>query len=298
MFKVAKYGQVRGTTLETQDWSKNRANSRVEHDILVSWKDQNVSKAVSLAMIDIAHKKRVDMDSGKGVLYAESAQTHGRSRKLTTGDLAGIQSRITEETRAEDPNNIINGEVAQHTAGKVPVLDSQVMEKIIIDPAILNFIASINRKMTPREMDDLREQILQSAEDHGVMIQQSNAANPNQNITNDLLWESVANYIKGASMKTINYGKTRGSVIIEGAKNHAYKFEQYKFNSKISGQRRGNIQNPDLYVPESTKYDNEYGKEVQANKMVGVMGTKYMRRFMDRDRYETDLVDTTARTKM
>ncbi len=84
---------------------------------------------------------------------------------------------------------------------------------------------------------------------------------------------------------------------MEGPKNQAtFNFEQYKSNSKISGQRRGNIQNPNMYIPDVVDYDNEYGREVQAAKLVGKMGSKYMRHFMDTENNENKLCDITAKT--
>lgn len=298
-FKIAKYGLIRNNApLSTQDWSKNRANARVEHDILVSWKDQTASKALSLKMIDMMNKKKNDMETGEGAIYAEATETqNGRSRKITPADLIKIQ-RDVDESRAYDPNTILGGEQSQHTRGLMPSLDSQKAKKVIIDPVIMDFMASINRKMSPRERDDLREQILQSNENYGILLQQKNrGANPKLEVNNELLWNSCANYEKGKSMKAANYGRVARNSFIEGAKNqNAYNFEQYKRDSKSQGQRRGNIQNPDLYAFDAVDFDNEYGREIQGAKLVGVMGSKYTNHLIDREKSANELMDITALT--
>jgi hypothetical protein len=293
-FQVAKYGQIRSNApLSTQDWSKNRANARLEHDVLLSWKDQNVSKQLTLKMIDMARKKYNDIESGKTVLFSQSKDSQmSRSKKLSSNDLVGVKSQ-TDETRAPDPNSLLYSEQAPYKMAH-PTLDNKKMDKVIIDPFIVDYMSSINRKMAPREMDDLRENIEQSGESHGVLIEQKNKmCNPQIDVNNELLWESEANYEKGRSMNVANYSKIAANTFINPRNQDNIDYEKYTKNSKITGQRRGQLLN-NMYNMEVVDYDNAYGKEVNAVKQIGNMGTKYVRHFIDKGDIEYNMGDITA----
>ncbi len=283
IFQIAKYGQIRGNALlSTQNWAKNRSNARVEHDVMLSWKDQTITKALSMKMIDMARKKYNDIETGKTVLLSEGKESQiDRNKKLSARDLSGLQSRPTDEARAPDAHDLLKSE-RQPNKNMAPTLDSQKQEKIIIDPYIIEFMGAVNRKMAPREMDDLREQIEQSGEYHGVLVEQNNKIfNPNVDMNNELLWQSEANYIKGTSMNVANYSKIAANTYINGGDQYNAGFERFHRNSKESNQRRGNLLNG-MYTMDVLEYDNEYGDEINAVKQIGKMGNKYMRQFMDK----------------
>lgn len=295
VFKVAKYGQIRSNApLEVQNWAKNRSNARVEHDVFLSWKDQNIPKTLSLKMIDMARKKYSDMESGRTVLLSQSKDNQiTRSRKLTAKDLSGIQSRETDETRAPDSHSLLKAEQSPYKVMQ-PVLDSTKMDKIIIDPLIIEQMCSINRKMASRDMDDLRDSIVQSNESYGIFMEQSNSKhNPNVEMNNEILWESEANYEKGRSMCIANYSKIAANTIITANNPNDVDFERYKRNSKTNNQRRGRLTN-DLYNMDVVDYDNKYGSEVDKVKQVGKMGSKYVRHFIDGGDRDSDMVDITS----
>ncbi len=293
-FKVAKYGQIRGNApLSTQDWSKNRGNARLEHDVLLSWKDQNVSKQLTLKMIDMAQKKYNDIEAGKSVLLSQSQDTQTRSKKLTSRDLVEIKSSITE-SRDSAPNVLLNDE-RKNRAGVQQIMDSNKMEKIIIDPIIIDQMCSINRKMGPREQDDLRESIEQSNENYGILIEQSNNTSLYGDSNNEMLWESEANYERGTSMSVANYSKLATSTFVNSKSGDGTDFEQYTKNSKQTDQRRGRLTN-ELYNLNAIDYDTSYGKEMSSAKQVGVLGSKYMRQFMDKENTENQMGDLTAAT--
>ena len=298
IFKIAKYGQLRvNAPLSTQNWNKNRLNSRVEHDVVLAWQGANVPKSITLKMIDMARKKQRDVDAGKTVLLSEGKDSQVRSRKLSAKDLSGINSRPTDETRAESANEILKAERAPHK-GSHPILDSNLQAKVVIDPYIIQFMGSFNRKMAPREIDDLRDQIEQSALSHGVLVEQKNQAAAAKDSNNELLWQSEANFVKGKSMKVANYSKLAANVYITNCGQQNADFERYHKNSKTSNQRVGKLYN-NMYNMETLDYDNEYRAEVDAVKQVGKMGTKYMRQFMDKGDIENSAMSgITARNSV
>lgn len=290
-FQVAKYGQMRNNAkLDDQDWSKNRANARVEHDILLSWKDQTVSKALTLKMIDIAKKKSADIENGKNISFEEGLDSQVRSVKLTPADLCGIQAHDSKMSQDDAAHTMLYGDQVSHRKGShiIHNPDSNLMAKTVIDPFILDFMSSINRKMSPREIDDLRNQIIQSDEYHGILIRQKNRK-CNQKIknNNELLWNSVANFEKGTSMNIANYSRLTK---IRNANKNEYDYENYKTSQKISTQKKRLLTN-DMYMPDAVKYDNAYGDERTGTKLCGALGAKYMNNFHEREDIEYNNLD-------
>lgn len=296
MFHVAKYGMMRGQNTNV-DTVKNRSNAHVAHDMAVSYRDQNVSKTLSLKMIDLAKQKQMGMDSGRDLQLGSSTQTQQRTQKITTADMAGMAVRDTDESQETTAHGQLAGEQTQHVTGAMTMqLDSDRVGKTIVDPFIIEYMASVNRKMTPREVDDLRSSVLQSVECNGLMVQQSNKKY-NNDYNNELLWQSGANFERGSSMKTANYKKLKPLPL---AKNqNDYDFEAYKRSQKTQGQRRGNVQNPDLYNMDVLEYDQEQcmGNEVTGTKQVGRRGSKYMTGYLDKENNSNNMMsDITART--
>jgi hypothetical protein len=245
-------------------------------------------------MIDMARKKYSDMETGKTVLLSQSMDSQmARKKKLTPADLIEIKSRAIE-SQAIDPNVLLRGE-SKNQKSRAPVLDSQKMEKLIIDPIIVEQMCSMNRKMAPRDQDDLRESIQQSSEDTGILIEQINKSCDTTEIKNEMLWESEANYEKGTSMKVANYARLASATFINSNAGDGADFEQYTRNSKTNAQRRGHLTNT-LYNFDAVDYDTSYGKEVNTVKQVGAMGTKYVRNFMDWENVENKLGDITVAT--
>jgi len=278
-FQIAKYGQVKKVAnRKDHNYNKNRSNAYVEHDILVSWKDQNVSKSLGLKMIDLARKKENTLKFGDAFEFGKSEDNKLRKRKLTPDDLSGIQARQTEETQADTANVVLNGTqtnvLSRKTAG-----DLKRKDKGLVDMYIINYMANNNRRLTTKVLDDLRSEILQSSAFVSLLLDQKNKMSSKAEIKNELLWDSVANFERGKSMNMQNYS----SLVHErGAKNqNNIDYEDYKTDQKLSEQRRGNIDNPTQYIFDSTEFDNEAGMEAVGTKLIGGMGSKYMRNHID-----------------
>ena len=297
-FKTAQYGQVRTVgNPNKQNVLKNRSNTYIEHDVLVSWKDQNVPKSVSIKMIDIAKQKKRDMDAAGNIEFNQSQQfQNGRARKVTLSDLIGVR-QAAKESQGQTAHNALRGEQSSHVTGAMmkPHLDSNKIAKVVIDPVIVTYMASVNRNFTKQRTDDLREKVLQSSEFTGLLVNQSNKSASNVEITNKLLWESIANYDKGVSMKVTNYSQLTGG--IRPKDQNMLAFEAYKQSQKTSGQKHGILRPSDMYTMESVDYDQDYNSpEITDVKLCGPMKGKRMRKFMDRgDTDNTELSDVTAR---
>lgn len=292
-FKIAQYGQIRRPkNMKDSDWTKNRSNAIIDNDTPISFADQNLPKSVALKMIDLSKKRYSDMLNGKNIAFEESKNQKIRNqKKITPSDLNAMERNDTHTTQATAAHAIINGDRSQHITGAMlkPQLDSNRMKKVDVSPIIAKYMASTNRKMTTEKQDDLRDQIIQSATFNGILNSQSNKTANQQDVKNELLWESIANFEKGRSMKVANYGRTAASTMVRGPKNHDIDWEEYKKEQKMSGQRRGNIQNPDMYNMDVIMYDNDAGMEAVGTKLIGSMGSKYTRTYLDKGdtEYET-----------
>ena len=298
-FKIAKYGQLRPLApLSTQNWSKNRSNTKLDHDILVSWKDQVVPKSLMLKMIDLSKQKYNEMESGKNVLFGEDTTQDVRSRKLTPRDLAGIQAQNSVESQDETSSSSINSNNVSHISGRTLIHNpnDKKIEKAVIDPDIIEQILSINRKMAPRDMDDLRDHIEQSDEEKGIMIEEKNATSRGLDRLNELLWSVNAEYDKGESMKIANYGRLAKNTIVSRSNQCDTVTDQITTNSKILGQRKSRLAPSTMYNMNTVEYDTQYGPERLNAKLVGPMGSKYMRKYLDSD-LRHDMADISASSR-
>lgn len=277
-FQIAKYGQIRSVApLETQNWNKNRMNAKIDHDIMLSWKDQQVPQTIVIKMADMANRKRQEIDSGKTTYLHESQDNQfERSRKLTPQDLIQIKL-FGDESRGEDAHTAING-IARNLKQGRPQLDKNRGVKVIIDPSIVDFMSSVNRKMQKHEFNDLREDVEQSGEISNLLIEGTNIS-ANKDYDTGMLWESKHTDFKDDSQKIANYAKLAYKL---ESNMQTVDFEQFTKRSKESNQRTF-TQTNDLYGAEVVDYDNTFGKDIESAKLIGHMGNKYMRRLMDYD---------------
>lgn len=220
------------------------------------------------------------IESGKHVILGESEKTQVRTRRLTPKDLNEI-TVVDNAQLFEDPN----GEMKSR--GKInPYRLDNDPTKSIVDPFIMEFVANINRKMTKREMDDLRDQIIQSGEYNDVLIEQKNKeCNVKLDVNNELLWESVANYEKGSSVKIANYKRIAQNTSLQSTKKCSSEFDQILKSQKTNAQRKRAELN-DLYNMDCLEYDSKYGEEHATAKLGGILGSKYTNKYIDRDNEE------------
>ena len=284
VFQIAKYGQIRSNApLSEQKWSKNRSNTFLDHDVLLSWQDQNIPKSLSIKMIDMSKKKYNDIENGKSAIFSEGrASQTCRTRKLNANDLSGMSSRESDETRMKDPNDLLRSERINYE-NIAPMFDDKLHDKSIIDPTIVEYIGAVNRKMAPYEMKDLREKIEQTNIKQGFLIQQKNKKCNEKKSNNETYWLSDANYNKGVSIKIANYAKISSKLQTEGGNQNNTDFERYYKKSKLNDQRRGKLLNT-MYNMDVLDYDNEYGEEINRVQTLGHMGSKYTRKLVDNDK--------------
>jgi hypothetical protein len=293
-FKVSHYSKVRKHMTKT-DLTKNRANAKVEHDILVSVQDQVVPKSVSLKMIDFSRKRYNDIKSGSHVTLGESLYDRTRSKKLNVEDIYKIQQKATV-SQEDTANALLHSENVSHMTGRNVLHNansSNLMRKTVTNPTIVENMSSINRKMSSRERKDLREHMTQSDEYKDITeVGKNKNTNSKLKVSNKSLWKSNSDFDKGKSMNVANYSKLAKLVQIQNPKDHNhYDFEKYNTEQKTTGQRKKNMKNPELEHMKTTEVDNEFGDEVNADQSIGFMGSKDMRTYHEREEYDYNNLD-------
>ena len=293
-FKVAKYGKKNPMkSFTTEDWFKNRSNTHTDHDVYVSWKDTNTNKNSALKMMDLAKQKETYQFTGlNGINFGQSTKTKNKRQKLTPVDMAGMANRPTKETRTEDAHTTLKGEQKPTSGEKLKIHDDNVIEKTHINPTIVEKMSNVNKKAIKEKKDDLRNDIKKSVEDDGIYMTEDNKKRNIKEFDPHALWNSIAQYTKGKSMKVRNY-KTVVKKLEEGGKKLEKVSDDIDFQESYTGnQRRGKleiIKNQDV---NTAKIDNDYGREVERAHLVGPMGNKYMTPHMECDTDHNDINDS------
>lgn len=283
-FKVAKYNQKRlklGTN--EQDWAKNRSNTSLEHDVLVPYQDQNIPKSLVLKMDDIVKQRELDMKAGKTINFKDSTTPALRARRITVDDLN--TKRSTVQTSPEDPHYLLPSSQAPHMSGKscIPVYDAEIADKIIMNTTIFDHITSVNKNMTRKQKDDLRNSIIQSSKNPILLLDQYNKNRTNKNITNRALWESEPVHHKTKAFKFVKFKNNNKNVPAgQNINIDNVNYEKYKLSSKEWEHRHSNSNIPQIYEPD-VLYDTSYGVEVEGERHTGPMKGKFTRDLMDRE---------------
>ena len=299
-FKVAKYNQKRLTLgFNEQDWSKNRANTNLEHDILVPYQDQNVPKSLVLKMDDIIKQREIDIKSGKMINFRDSKIPALRARRITADDLNVKRSTI--QTSPEDPHYLLPSAQGPHSSGRncIPIYDGEIADKIIMDTTVFDHITSVNQRMTRQQRDDLRNSVKQSSEHSVLLLDQYNKNRSNKQITNQTLWNSEPIHEKTKAFKFIKFAQNHKEVPAgQNINMDNVQYEKYKLSSK-EWAHRDNATMPMLYAPD-VEYDNSYGVEIEGHRSTGPMRSKFNRHLIDREfnRFEqkdlTEILATNA----
>jgi hypothetical protein len=293
-FKVAKYGKTNTSkSLTSEDWFKNRSNTYVDHDVYVSWQDNNMSKSTALLMMDLSKQKEMTQFTGlNGINFSESTQHKNKQQKLTPADMAGMLNRPTEETRSVDAHTILKGEQKPTSGEKLKIHDVKNIEKTYINPTIVEKMSNINRQAKKETKDDLRSDIQKSANDKGVYMIENNKKKNVLKVDPSSLWNTVSVYKKGKSLSVKNY-KAAATKIEEGGKKLEKISKNIDFQESYTGnQRRGKLDITQNQNINTSHIDNDYGREVERSHLVGPMGSKYMNSYMDIDTDHNDINDT------
>jgi hypothetical protein len=176
-FKIARYGQVRAG-MPVVNYYTNREGTFVDHRIPILREGVNISPDLALLMANLALKKtQTHQIAGDTIIFPNIVEAGNRAQRITADDLMKIRVQAVQ-TAAIASNMLLHGEITPKDGrGLVQPIDVGRVGKIIVDPEIIEFMASMltNKHMRPRDMDDLREKIEQTAMKSGVYVMDQQA---------------------------------------------------------------------------------------------------------------------------
>lgn len=288
-FKVAQYGKTNMGSFTNEDWYKNRANAHIDHDVTVSWNGLNLSKDTALKMIDLSRKKHDAFLTGlQGMQWDESKDARSTKFKLTPSDMAGMAARKSDQTQPDSANTILKSEGMNAPGRNTVNIEIPTMAKTIITMDIADKISSINRRLTTKQKDDLRNEIEQTASDSNLYLSESNKKHTEK--SKDLIklmWDTKDQREKNESRNIANYRNVKTT-----EKNNMERVEHFKFkDQKTNEQRRGRLDEKTKSKKNPDSVDNDFGRDISSSRMTGGMGSKYMTPFIDGDGYKNDLND-------
>ena len=296
-FKVAKYGRKNiGKSFTDSDWYKNRATSSIDHDILVSWQDNNMSKTTALLMMDLAKQKADAHFTGlHGVVWGKTRESKGTKHKLTPRDMSGMAKRPSKESRAAAAHTELSGEVVPVSGERLLMHDAPTITKTNINSTIFETMGLATKKSVKLQKSDLRAAIEKTAKEDGVFMEETNKKQKKLPTDQSILWDSIAVFRKGDEKAIVNYKavkKTKGHNLGRVSK------DEFESDSYARGQNSGRKDKAVVHKSKEGLHDNDFGREGVQTRHIGGMQSKYMTPHMDRDEAEDVINDSEmARSK-
>jgi len=288
-FKIARYGQVRAGNKLT-DCYANREGAFVDHRISLPHEGLNISPDLAFMMVDLSKKKVRDHQIGKdNLIFPRALATQNVHKKITHDDMAGLQARQTVQTATLSANVEYEGKMLM-MQGLTPAENLSRFGKVIVDPKIIDIISEIaNRKMAPREMKDLREQIEQTSINSGVFVMDQAAATRK---SGPQVYEALVSreaekteLEPKESKQIFNYASLPLSDSNSGNTMGMQLSEAYKSTSKVRRPAAGstNLQLPHLMNVTTNNMDVQPLEGLVKEKFARPMGSKYNFANMDRE---------------
>jgi hypothetical protein len=236
-------------------------------------------------MVDLALKKAKDHQIGKNNIAFPSVLESGNvTQKVTTDDLMKIKHKSLQSV-VMAAHTLLNGETAQRDGRMLlPPLELSRIGKTIIDPEIIEFIASMmtNKGLIPRDVNDLRAQIDKTAAQSGVFVMDKTAA---LRKAGALVYESLVSREshetadRAKEHKPIfNYAALPASDDGTGHVKSSYNVEAYKSTSKERRPNTGNVPTDLPHLLDITSNEPAIFNQLAGltkERYVGGLGKKY-----------------------
>jgi hypothetical protein len=294
-FEVSKYGKKNiGKAYSEEDWYKNRANSSIDHDILLSWQGDNVSKSTALKMMDLSKQNSTKHWTGlQGMTWDESRLSKGTKVKLAPKDMAGMSKRPSASSQSKTPHDTLKGETSTKSGEMLMIHDAPTITKTCINSTIFEKMGQANQAVTKKQKSNLRKDIKRSARKETDEMTETNKKKKTQSGDNSIFWDSIAVFSKGNSKTVMNYKSSKKSK--EG--NNMKKLDKHKFEkeSYISYQHKQSMPSQVSKNKSQTKYDNDFGNEGTFTQSKGEMGTKQTMQYIDRDNNDNYMGEMASR---
>jgi hypothetical protein len=259
-FKIAKYGAIRvNQFLKENDWSNNRMSTFQDHNNLVEINGTMVNRGLANLIIDLEGLRETKQEVAKGAEYGDSYNTQVRSAKLSPSDVYKIM--MIDMSSPDNANTqYFDGQMIHRNPGVLNHDHRNLMEHAEFNHEIAGIMLQATRKQRVLSEDDVhtsREQIEQSAKDHGLYNTQKNNGGVRV-VNSSLARESYDTRHIEESKQTMNYAG------IKPNKNNRVMDkldgEAYGKHSLGTHQRKGNREGASANKTYNNEYDQDQGR--------------------------------------
>lgn len=296
-FQISNYGHIRPTKNISEDWHRVHREVKPDQMIGVSREGINLNRDIALMMINFQHRKDMLHNVGRNINFGMGTEATQRARKATAKD---IRNLITRSAAKLAHQQYEEGDEYQQT-GIVPKIDLNPGAKIIINPQIIDFVASVlkNRTAAPRDTDDLRAMIEQTALEQGIYLydhtNQQRAPVKSDIDTFAVQRETVQTGLPGQEFKPKDYSALRPPPAIYDRSNQA--MEAYKTKStETQNKQMQQLYDAQTVTGFSGDNENPELEGLTKERFTRGLGTKNLRTALESDgARHTEMMDMEAR---
>ena len=300
-FKVAHYGQVRGARkFADQDFYKNRGSTQYDQEVTyITIEDSPVPKPTAEMIVDLSAKRQMEVESASNVKLGVSKKSKVMKRRLTQDDMNRAQAKFVAPSQKTAAHAKLGG-IQSNNPGKKLQGDDTLQRHTVVKPKIVEKLSLMNKLMAPRERDDLRQAIEQTAKDGGVYYQESNSSRMRAETLDpargkhDVLY----NFKRGEEKKVHVYGRSKTQK--KGTDASRVSYEEFASNSFENDQRKKNLDPAKNQQTTDHEYDTEIPdfKPNHASKKGGMnkTRTKYMN-IKDHAMHDDDISEMSSRVR-
>jgi hypothetical protein len=271
-FKVSKYGRVApGKVRDPAAWDRQRKNTRTGHQIFRTVEGRVIPHATAMAIVDIAKMKDTRHKSTVGATFAEARATKSHAQRRLAEDLVRAM-HYAKETR--DRHSDVAAEVTSRARRHLGEPEDR-KSKLIINPTIVEKMASVNRKARTIDQEDLRNEIEVSAVDEGLYVTDRVRQGVRTGDVVEHKRNSNYDYEAGEEFTVAQY---RHAPLPPGnARIEDMAFEDFGGEAHIQGQHTGRQKYHKTLEVGDTNVDVEFGAEHSGAHGKGPLGNKYTR---------------------
>jgi hypothetical protein len=260
-FKVSKYDTPRKMADQSVDSYRNRIAGRLDTDFLVSFEGKNIPRSLALTIMEIMRQKRrlMNLAQNNETQYGESNIDTNRKIKQLDSKMMELMRRYSETSAVDSANQLLKSE-RKNVSGirYIQKDDPNKKYKSLVGLQLAEMLkhASNNRKLGRQDTDDLRDKIVQTATSDAIFNTASNPTLAQNDNTNEMLWQSLAEHRRDEQMSVFNYAGIKPGKRGQMAGSHdmfnVTEYDRLK-HPEINNKRITN--NSNLYMPNVLEYE-------------------------------------------
>jgi hypothetical protein len=206
--KIARYGVVKsGQSRSSQNWTNTLRSTFLDHNTPVPINGIMANKMLANLIIDLEGQRQTRQEVAQGADYNESYSSQVRSKKLVPDDI--IKILLIQGSQPIAPHEKYEGKMLQRYINTKMPNNREALENVHINHQILNSMEQVNKRPNKKKMDDLRDNIEESAVHQGIFRTSSNSklrSKHSKKANSDIIREGLDNRTIEESRTITNYG--------------------------------------------------------------------------------------------